>query len=310
MGRPLRLLTPATTWFVTTRCVDARFLMRPDPDMNTALGFCLARACRRYPGIQLLGFVALSNHLHLLVVDVESQLSQFMELFLGTLAKEVNALRNRRGHVFERRFSAEPVLDPWALRERWLYLVLNPVRAGLVARHEQWPGLCLHANGSTPERHTFRRFQQARYEAARRATPKGKKAPSPAQFYEERSVMVVPVPQITSTTNEVQTTSSLLAELRHWEGRIAEEKQRRRQGFLGPQRVLAQRPSDAPQQANRSPRPLCHTVILALHKQYRQLMRSLRQSYDEVSSLYRRGRFDIEFPRYTYRPPVPVMATS
>lgn len=310
MGRPLRLLSPATTWFVTTRCVDARFLLRPDPDLNAAVGLCLARACRRYPAVQLLGFIAMSNHLHLLVVDGDSQLSRFMELFLGSLAKAVNALRNRHGHVFERRFSAEPILDPWALQERWLYLVLNPVRAGLVARHEQWPGLCLHATGTTSRRYAFRRFRKDRSEAARRATPRGHAGPSPSLFYEELSVTIEPVPPLAAQTSDAQTARNLLTELRRWEERIAEERQRQRQGFMGPRRVLEQRPFDAPRQAKRSSRPLCHTTIAALHRHYRQAMRTLRQLYTEASSMYRRGIFQVEFPRYTYRPPVPVIVSS
>ena len=87
----------------------------------------------------------MSNHVHLLLSDARSQLSSFMEYFLGQLAKATNGLRKRSSPVFERRFSAEPVLDEAALKDRLLYLILNPVKAGLVEHHEQWPGICLYA---------------------------------------------------------------------------------------------------------------------------------------------------------------------
>jgi len=49
-----------------------------------------------------------------------------MEYF-WQLAKDINRIRHRRCYVFERRFSAEPVLDDIALQDRLLYLVLTPL---------------------------------------------------------------------------------------------------------------------------------------------------------------------------------------
>jgi REP element-mobilizing transposase RayT len=308
MGRPLRLLAPTTTWFVTTRCVDSRFFLRPDAPLNTVLGLCLARACKRHPGISVLGFVALSNHLHILLVDEQSQLSSFMELLLGTLAKAVNAQRKRRGHVFERRFSAEPVLDPWALHDRWLYLALNPVRAGLVARHEQWPGLCLLASGHAPQSYLFRRFRHDRYEAARRATPADQAAPSPMDFYEEETVTVAPLPEAVREPGSAQSGQTRVEELRTWEGRIAEERRKRGLGFLGKERVLAQDPFAEPTRPKRSPRPLCHTVRAELYQQYRDLVRMLGRAYAAASAAFRQGSFTVEFPLYMFRPPVPILS--
>lgn len=310
MARPLRVLAPSTTWFVTTRCIDARLLLRPDAHVNAAVGLCLARACKRHPAITVLGFVAMSNHLHLLLVDEASQLSSFMELLLGTIARSVNRLRKRRGHVFERRFSAEPVLDPWALHERWLYLVLNPVRAGLVAHHDQWPGLCLRALGPAPEHHIFRRFRHDRYQAARRVAKPGEPAPSPLDFYEEERVTVGPLPEPVRTGAGELQARTLLEQVRCWEGSIAEERRRRGQRFLGPELVLAQSPLSEPMRPNRSPRPLCHTVLSALYRQYRDFIRSIRCAYAEASAAYRRGSFAAEFPRFTFRPPVPVLGPS
>jgi REP element-mobilizing transposase RayT len=304
------LLEPQTTWFVTTRCVDARFLLRPDPGLNAAVGMCLAKACRRHPGIVLLGVVVMSNHLHLLVVDEKSELSSFMELFLGTLAKAVNNLRKRRGHVFERRFSAEPVLDPWALVDRWMYLVQNPVQAGLVARHDQWPGLLLVATGREPRRQVFRRFLADKYEAARMVTPVGADPPSPMEFYEEEVVQIAPLPDEVMRVAAPPGGRTLLEEIRRWEGFIAQQRRDQGLGFLGVERVLAQDPLGEPARPKRSPRPLCHTAMLVLYNEYRDMIRALRRAYAEMSAAYRRGAFDVEFPRYTFRPCVPLLSTA
>lgn len=47
MGRPLRWLRPRTTCFVTNRCYQRRFLLRPDPDANTIFSLALGGALRR-----------------------------------------------------------------------------------------------------------------------------------------------------------------------------------------------------------------------------------------------------------------------
>src|SRR5262249_5848895 len=138
MGRPLRMLKPDTAWFVTTRCDGARFLLRPDSQMNCLFGLWLGRATARFTRIELHGVVMMSNHLHILLVDRASQLSSFMEYFLGHLARAVNEHRGRSGAVFDRRFSAEPILDEDARSARLIYLVANPVDAVLVPSHEQW----------------------------------------------------------------------------------------------------------------------------------------------------------------------------
>lgn len=307
MGRPLRLLLPGTTWFVTTRCIDARFLLRPDPHLNATIATCLARALRRYPAISLLGFVALSNHLHLLLHDQRGQLSCLMELFLGSLAKSVNRLRHRRGPLFERRFSAEPVLDPTALLDRWCYLVLNPVRAALVARHDLWPGLCLYAPTDAPRPYTFRLFRHDRYQAARRAARPGQRPPGPQAFYEQVSLTVAPLPRQARPAGGPQGSQSLLEMLRRQEALLAQQRLRTGQRVLGPERVLAQHPLAQPGQPKRSPRPLCHTAFRWLYTQYRDLVRWVRRAYAAASAAYRRGQWSVEFPAYTYRPPVPVL---
>ena len=96
MPRSPRYLPPGTSHFVTVRCIGAMFLLRPDAELNQIIGFWLARAATRFPGIRLLAAVALSNHVHLLLHDSTSELALFMEYFEGNLAKAVNEVRSRR----------------------------------------------------------------------------------------------------------------------------------------------------------------------------------------------------------------------
>jgi REP element-mobilizing transposase RayT len=86
---------------------------------------------------ELLAFVLLSNHLHLLVKTPRPNLAAGMQLFLSRYA--LWSGRRRLGHLFQGRYKAELIEDKsyyWTVSR---YIHLNPVRAGLTERPEQWP---------------------------------------------------------------------------------------------------------------------------------------------------------------------------
>lgn len=109
--RTIRYTPPNTDWFVTSRCLQAQHLMRPDAEMTGRFGYWLARSLSVYPGIKLRAAVQMSNHYHLVLRDTLGQLSDFMRYFGGNLAKSINGLRDRTGAVFHDRYSASPILD-------------------------------------------------------------------------------------------------------------------------------------------------------------------------------------------------------
>ena len=75
-----RPIIPGQTVMVTRRCTQRQFLLRPSPLVNSILGFCLAVAAQRY-GVRLHAFCFFSNHVHLVVTDVEGALPEFTRWF-------------------------------------------------------------------------------------------------------------------------------------------------------------------------------------------------------------------------------------
>ena len=71
--RPLRYLPPNTLWFVTSRCLQAQYLLRPDEEMTNRFGYWLGRALDRYSGIELYGAIQMSNHFHFVLKDTSSE---------------------------------------------------------------------------------------------------------------------------------------------------------------------------------------------------------------------------------------------
>src|SRR5215468_8329540 len=116
MGWPLRMLEPRGIYFVTGRCFQGRLLLRPSRETNEVLGGVLARAARLMD-VEVFAFSFQSNHLHLLVRAPRGNLSKFMQFVMANVARKVGWLVRWRGTFWERRYSAEPVLDEEALVE-------------------------------------------------------------------------------------------------------------------------------------------------------------------------------------------------
>jgi putative transposase len=139
MTAPRRVL-PNRTYLITRRCSERRFFLRPDPRVTWIFEYLLALACERH-GIQLHGFVCMSNHYHLVVTDPEARLPEFQQYLNGLLARAVNCARGRWEAFWTRdAYNAVELLDDTVMLEKLAYTLLNPVRAGLVGRARAWGG--------------------------------------------------------------------------------------------------------------------------------------------------------------------------
>src|SRR5437868_13389866 len=84
-----RPIIPGHVYLVTRRCSERRFFLRPGAQTNDAFRYCLAVAAARF-GIEIIGFVAMSNHYHAVVRDPRGRLPDFTCLFHKLLAKVLN----------------------------------------------------------------------------------------------------------------------------------------------------------------------------------------------------------------------------
>ena len=84
------------------------------------------------------GFCQMSNHDHLLVETMEANLSQGMRQLNGVYTQHVNRRHKLVGHVLQGRYQAILVQQENYLLELARYIVLNPVRAHMVASPDDW----------------------------------------------------------------------------------------------------------------------------------------------------------------------------
>jgi REP element-mobilizing transposase RayT len=136
MARPLRLEFPGALYHVISRGNERSPIFLDDLDREDFLR-SLAVTVRR-EGFLLHAYCLLGNHFHLLVETPAAGISRGMHRLNGRHAQRFNARHARCGHLFEGRFKAILVENQSYLLELHRYIVLNPVRAGLVERPEDW----------------------------------------------------------------------------------------------------------------------------------------------------------------------------
>ena len=81
----------------------------------------------------------MSNHYHLMVETPEASLSLGMRQLNGVYTQRFNQAHRRDGHLFQGRYKAILVQKEAYLLELFRYIVLNPVRAGMVRSAMHWP---------------------------------------------------------------------------------------------------------------------------------------------------------------------------
>src|SRR5882724_3151778 len=136
MARPLRIEFPGGLYHVTARGNGRLAIFIDDSDREQFLTV-LASVVARYR-VLCHAYCLMGNHYHLLLETPEANLSRAMRQLNGVYGQGFNRSHGRSGHVFEGRFQAQVVDKDAYLRAVCRYIVLNPVRAGLVAHPRQW----------------------------------------------------------------------------------------------------------------------------------------------------------------------------
>ena len=81
----------------------------------------------------------MGTHYHLVVDTLRANLSRGMHRLNWLYALGFNERYELFGHVFADRFSVRAIESEEYLYDACAYVVLNPVRAGLCDRVEDWP---------------------------------------------------------------------------------------------------------------------------------------------------------------------------
>lgn len=136
MVRPLRLEFPGALYHVTCRGNRREDIFRDRVDRLVWLEE-MERVCRRFHFL-IHAFCQMTNHYHVLIETPEGNLAQGMRHLNSAYSQYYNRRHELVGHVTQGRYHAILVQKESYLRELARYIVLNPVRASVVAAPGDW----------------------------------------------------------------------------------------------------------------------------------------------------------------------------
>jgi len=136
MSRPIRIEFPDALYHVTARGDRREDIFEDDQDRQVFLS-TLERVIVRFNWI-CHAWCLMDNHYHLLMQTPDGNLSKGMRQLNGVYTQASNRRHRRGGHLFQGRFKAILVDSDAYLLELSRYVVLNPVRAGLVKKPADW----------------------------------------------------------------------------------------------------------------------------------------------------------------------------
>lgn len=136
MARPLRIEFPGALYHITSRGNAREPIFLNDSDKKNFLHI-LCSVVRRFNWL-CHSYCLMNNHYHLLIETPEGNLSKGMRQLNGVYTQLFNRKHHRVGHLFQGRYKAPLVDKDDYLVSLSRYIVLNPVRAGLVENPEDW----------------------------------------------------------------------------------------------------------------------------------------------------------------------------
>lgn len=127
---------PGGVYHVASRGVRRDRIFSDDLDCAGLLAV-LAGVVERF-GWRCHGYCLMTNHYHLVIEIPEQNLSRGMQRLNTTYARRFNTRHGFTGHAFGSRFYSGAVRSDSHLLQLLRYVVLNPVRAGLVPHPAEW----------------------------------------------------------------------------------------------------------------------------------------------------------------------------
>ena len=136
MSRPLRLEFAGALYHVTSRGNWREAIYDDEEDRQRFLDL-LGDVCDRFRW-KIFAYCLMDNHYHLFIETRQGNLSRGMRQLNGVYTQWFNRRHAKGGHVFQGRYKAILVQRESYFLELSRYVVLNPVRAKMASRAEDW----------------------------------------------------------------------------------------------------------------------------------------------------------------------------
>ncbi len=132
MARQLRVEFAGAIYHVSSRGNERNSIFKDDSDRD--LFIKTLRESVEVAGVEVIAYVLMDNHYHMILEAPNANLSHFMQHFGLTYTIRFNKRHGRNGHLFQGRFKAILVEEDPYLLVLSRYIHLNPVRT------KEWEG--------------------------------------------------------------------------------------------------------------------------------------------------------------------------
>lgn len=137
MGRKPRLEYPGGVYHIIHRGNNKRFIFMHDEEKELLIN--LIKEYQEKFRFQLLGYVIMSNHYHLIIKLGDVPLKDIMQRINNKFSRSFNVKYKGTGHVFENRFKGILVIDDRYLLSLLRYVHQNPVNAKICDKTRDYP---------------------------------------------------------------------------------------------------------------------------------------------------------------------------
>lgn len=149
MARALRIQYPGACYHVTCRGNERRDIFQDSEDKKVFKS--KLKVSQEIYSVEVLSYVLMSNHFHLLIHTHRGNLSEFMRHFNISYTSAYNRRHKRCGHLYQGRYKAFLIDADNYLLAVSRYIHLNPIRINKyvgVTPKEQWAELQKYADSS------------------------------------------------------------------------------------------------------------------------------------------------------------------
>lgn len=137
MARQLRIEYEDAFYHITSRGNERRKIYFTKTDYEKFLEY-IAKAKEKYT-IKIHGYVLMTNHYHLIIETPEANLKKTMHYINSSYTAYTNTKHKRSGHLFQGRYKGILIDKDNYLTELSRYIHLNPVRAKITEKPEDYP---------------------------------------------------------------------------------------------------------------------------------------------------------------------------
>ena len=283
MTLPRRFLSDST-YFVTRRCSQRKFFLKPTKKTTQIFLYCLGVAAKKY-GVFIHAVIVMSNHYHVVFTDPHAKAAEFYGWVHKYVSKAVNASLGRWENMWSsEKPSVITVNEPKTVLDKIIYTICNPVEARLVARAKHWPGVLL-----------YKASHSQRVERPKVYFRKDGDMP------DEVELMIVRPPQYADISQE-EYEELIEREVTAREEKIHKEMKSKGQSFLGVHEIMRQSHNSSPK--SYAKRRGFNPQIAGKNKWLRleaiQRHKEFQFEYREAYKRWRKGDRDVVFPAGTY----------